>query len=196
MQTAIGQLFIISAPSGTGKTTLTQALLDRFSDIAYSISYTTRMPRKNEIDGVDYHFISHEEFQSGIHVARWAEWAEVHDNFYGTSAGFLDKKIRAGQSVLLDIDVEGRRQVIKRFPNACTIFILPPSLEVLEQRLRSRGTEAEETIQKRLKNAVDEISHRLEYKFIIINDDLEQAKSELFEIIQNKLQSVIVSSQA
>ena len=122
-----GHLFIISAPSGAGKSTLCRAMRDHFPDLLYSISYTTRSPRKGERNGVDYHFILPDDFEKGISRHRWAEWAEVHGNYYGTSAEFLDNELSAGRDILLEIDVQGTRQILQRYPDGITIFILPPS---------------------------------------------------------------------
>jgi len=148
-----GRLFIVSAPSGAGKSTLCRAIRDRLPDLLYSISYTTRRPRDGEQNGVDYYFIARDEFEKGIDCGQWAEWAEVHDNYYGTSAERLDRCLSGGQDILLDIDVQGMRQIIKKYPAGITIFIMPPSLEVLKERLQSRGTDSAETIALRLKNA-------------------------------------------
>ncbi len=177
-------LFILSAPSGAGKTTLCSALLTEFPDIRYSISYTARAPRLGETDGKDYHFISEEAFVKGIEENHWAEWAKVHDNYYGTSACFLDETLASGVDVLLDIDVQGMLKIIPRYPDAVTIFIMPPSMETLSERLKNRGTDSREVIAKRLKNAEGEISQCHHYRHIIINDDLQKATAELFGIIR------------
>ena len=137
-----GSLFIISAPSGAGKTTLTKAVLDRFTDILYSISYTTRELRSGEQDGVDYYFIAKNNFKKGINKAKWAEWAEVHGNYYGTSAEFIDKNLAAGRHILLDIDVQGTIQLLERYPDSITIFIMPPSFEILKETWNRGGLTA------------------------------------------------------
>jgi guanylate kinase len=178
-----GYLFILSAPSGAGKTTLRQALLNQISDLRYSVSYTTRKPREGEQNGVDYFFIAKDEFEKGIAANRWAEWAEVHGNYYGTSAVLLNRKLAAGKDVLLDIDVQGAGQLVKRYPDCITIFIMPPSLAVLEERLQSRATESDATIRLRLKNAKAEMALKKMYRHIVINDQLADAIVELVSII-------------
>ncbi len=178
-----GRLYILSAPSGAGKTTLCQEILKHFSTIRYSISHTTRLPRPGEKDGVDYFFITEEEFVNGIQEGSWAEWAKVHDNYYGTSSRFLDNILLSGSDILLDIDVQGTMKIIKQYPDAITIFIMPPSLEKLNQRLRDRGTDSDEVIEKRLQNAKEEIERKGIYKHTVVNDQLEKAKQELFQII-------------
>jgi guanylate kinase len=178
-----GNLFVVSAPSGSGKTTLCKALLKHFPDIEYSISTTTRKPRKGEIDGIDYHFMGKEEFLEKLNSHCWAEWALVHDHYYGTSATFLDRALASGKNILLDIDVQGMRQILERYPVAVTIFIMPPSLNVLRERLEKRGTDSRETIEKRMGNAEEEISKKDLYRHVIINDRLEKAINELIEIV-------------
>jgi len=179
-----GLLFIISAPSGAGKSTLCRAVRERFSDLVYSISYTTRPPRGGEQNGVDYHFIAKDEFEKGIASGRWAEWAEVHDHYYGTSAEFLDGELSVGRDILLDIDIQGTRQILQRYPDGVTIFILPPSLEVLKSRLHFRDTDSPEVIAVRLKNAREEIAQKDFYRHIITNDRLAVAVAELITLIE------------
>ena len=178
-----GYLFILSAPSGAGKTTLRLALLKQIEDLQYSVSYTTRQPRKGERNGSDYHFIARDEFEKGMAEDRWAEWAIVHGNYYGTSAVFLDNCLSAGQDVLLDIDVQGAAKIIKRYPDSITIFIMPPSIEVLKERLQSRATDSKKTIRLRLKNAEAEMARKKMYRHIIINDQLSDAVAELASLI-------------
>ncbi|HUV50378.1 MAG TPA: guanylate kinase [Anaerolineae bacterium] len=179
------KLFIISAPSGAGKTTLCREALKRFKDITFSISCTTRKPRNGEQDGIDYYFITKEEFKRKIENNKWAEWAEVYGNFYGTSAEFLDTCLSSGKSILLDIDVQGTIQIKKRYPDSITIFIMPPSLEALKTRLESRGTDTRQVIEKRLEAAKKEIEKKDLYRHVIINDQLSRAVSELIEIIES-----------
>ena len=179
-----GLLFIISAPSGAGKSTLCRAVLDHFSDMVYSISHTTRPPRNGERSGTDYHFIAKEDFKKGIASGRWAEWAEVHDNYYGTSADFLDSELNAGRDILLDIDIQGTRQILRRYPEGITIFIMPPSLDTLRLRLLSRGTDSAEAIAVRLNNAKVEMAQKDFYRHIVINDHLPDAISQLIAIIE------------
>jgi guanylate kinase len=179
-----GLLFILSAPSGAGKSTLCRAVRDRFPDLLYSVSYTTRLPRVGEHNGVDYFFITKDEFEHGIARGQWAEWAEVHDNYYGTSADFLDRKLSGGQDILLDIDVQGTHQILTRYPAAITIFIVPPSLAVLRSRLETRGTDSPETIALRLKNAKKEMTQKDRYRYIVINDQLADAVPRLIGIFE------------
>lgn len=180
-----GNLFIISAPSGAGKTTLCKALLERFSDIVYSISYTTRPPRGNEKNGQDYFFIAKEDFERKLKEGYWAEWANVHGHFYGTSREFLDNYLSKGRDILLDIDVQGTRQILEHYPNSVTIFIMPPSLEALRFRLESRATDASHVIEKRLKDAGKEIEHRHIYQHVIVNDKLDEAVDRLTNLVAN-----------
>ena len=179
-----GALFIVSAPSGAGKSTLCRSALDHFSDLFYSISYTTRAPRSQEQNGVDYHFIAKADFEAGIHRDRWAEWAEVHGNYYGTSKKFLDDALLSGRDVLIDIDIQGTRQILERYPNAVTIFIMPPSLEILKERLEARRTDSAEIVAVRLKNAEKEMAQKEIYRHLIINDRLSDAIADLIAIIE------------
>jgi guanylate kinase len=185
MQPKSAHLFIIAAPSGGGKTTLCREVRKRFSDMLYSVSYTTRKLRDGEQEGVDYHFIDKNDFENGIAAGKWAEWARVHGNYYGTSADFLDKGISDGRDILLDIDVQGTRQILERYPNSIAIFILPPSLEVLQQRLKARGTDSPESIAVRLRNAEKEMNQQDLYHHVIVNDQLSKAVAELISIIEN-----------
>ena len=180
----MGRLFILSAPSGAGKTTLCRALMKHFKDMLYSVSFTTREPRKDEISGIDYHFVSREDFAEKIKEGKWAEWAEVHGNYYGTSAGFLDEALSSGRDVLLDIDVEGTRQILKRYPDSVTVFIMPPDLGILRKRIESRGSESIEVIERRLKNAEMEMAQKDIYKHVIINDSLDEAVADIVSIVE------------
>ena len=187
MQTTVkakGRLFIISAPSGAGKTTLCMRLLKYYPDIIYSISYTTRRPRPGETDGKDYHFITREAFLKKQAQDYWAEWARVHDHYYGTSAEFLSNSMAKGHDVLMDIDVQGAMQIKDRFPEAVTIFIMPLSMDILKQRLAGRGTDSQAIIEKRLQNAVREMEQKDLYRHVIVNDDLEKAVKDLIAIVK------------
>lgn len=179
-----GKLFIVSAPSGTGKTTLCQALREKFPGLAYSISHTTRAPRQGEKDGREYFFVSKEDFKKGIEDCKWAEWAEVFGNYYGTSAQFLEESLASGKDILLEIDIHGKTQIAARFEGSVSIFILPPSMEELERRLAGRGSIAPDDMKRRLDTAAEEMSHKEEYRYRITNDDLESAKHALFYIVE------------
>jgi len=178
-----GTLFVISAPSGAGKSTLCRELVRRYKDIRLSVSYTTRPQRKGEINNVHYTFISEKKFRSMITGKKFAEWAMVHGNLYGTSVDRLKKLSREGSDILLDIDVQGARQVKGTYKNTVYIFILPPSMEILKKRLMKRKTESGEAVAMRLKKADDEISSYKEYDYVIINDKLDQAYRQLESII-------------
>lgn len=184
-----GHLFIVSAPSGAGKTTLCQAVLTQFPDMAYSVSHTTRRPRCAERDGVDYFFISVDKFEEMIALNQWAEWAEVHGHYYGTSAKFIDTCLRAGRDILLDIDVQGTFKILERFPGSITIFIMAPSMKVLGERLIKRGTDDKDEIDRRLAQAQAEISQRHRYRHQIVNHVLPVAVNELCDLIRGYRQT-------
>ncbi|SLM30121.1 guanylate kinase [Desulfamplus magnetovallimortis] len=177
-----GDIFVVSAPSGAGKSTLCMKVLETFPDISFSVSHTTRPPRLGEQHGVDYYFISVDEFRERIKNNLWAEWAEVHGNYYGTSCEEIEDNLNHGRHLLLDIDVQGAEQIMRAFPEAVTIFVMPPSIEILEQRLRKRGTDSDDTIAKRLENAAGEIARKDLYQHVIVNDNLEQAQKDFLEI--------------
>lgn len=178
-----GRLFVVSAPSGAGKSTLRRAVFEAFPDLRYSVSYTTRRPRPGEIEGRDYRFISAAEFREGIAAGRWAEWAEVHGHYYGTAAEDLERARDEGADLWLEIDVQGARQILERFPESVTIFILPPSLEALRERMVLRGTETPEEIALRLRNAAHEMAQQHRFRHRIVNDDLEAARRELVALV-------------
>ncbi len=182
------QFVALAAPSGGGKTTLCGMLLKRFPDLALSVSFTTRLPRGTERDGVEYKFVGKPEFEQLIQAGSLIEWAEVHGNFYGTSRDFLEGQSKSGKVVLLDIDVQGVESLRSAFGHRClSIFILPPDMSTLEERLRSRSTESEEKIQRRLKNAAEEIAKSGKFDFRIVNRDLDASFSELCEILRKEV---------
>ncbi len=182
-------LIVLSAPSGAGKTTLCARLLQDLPSLRLSISSTTRAPRGQEKDGVHYSFLTRDQFEAGIRDHRFAEWAMVHGNYYGTSKDFLEGSFRAGTPVLLDIDVQGAESLRNVFPSETyTVFISPPDLDTLEKRLRARGTDTEETIRKRMNNARTEMAAMSKFDAIIVNDDLDRAYSELREVVTRALQ--------
>jgi guanylate kinase len=184
-----GRLFIVSAPSGAGKTTLCEAVRNHFKQLAYSVSYTTRAKRKGERHAVDYHFISRSEFEQGIQHDRWAEWAEVHGNYYGTSARWIVRNLKKGAKILLDIDVQGMRQLLKQFPEAVTIFIAVPSMEELRHRLERRAADDARTIELRMTNAEAEMKQQDQYHHVVVNDDLADAKRQLISILKRYMHS-------
>jgi len=181
-------LIVLSAPSGAGKTTLCARLLKDLSDrVRLSISTTTRAPRGQEVHGTHYFFVSREEFQEQIEQDAFAEWALVHGSYYGTSKQFIHDNLRQGKSVLLDIDVQGAASLRNTFGHQClTIFVAPPSMEQLEDRLRARGTDSDEVIRKRMKNAEAEVARAHEFDHQILNDDLDRAYSELLAVVRNR----------
>lgn len=176
-------LFIVSAPSGAGKSTLCQAARQRFPELVYSVSSTTRPPRAGERHGVDYFFLSQAEFEENIRQGRLAEWAMVHGHYYGTSADFISRHLQAARPVLLDIDVAGMQQIMEKFPEAVTIFIMPPSLEELGRRLEKRGTDDRQSMEKRLQNAKQEMDKKGLYRHVIVNDSLSRATEEFCRVI-------------
>ena len=173
-----GTLYIISAPSGAGKTSLVKALIDDADNIMVSVSHTTRAMRDGEKEGVDYHFVKQEEFLSMVDGGEFLEHANVFDNYYGTSQKHVEQQLLQGLDVILEIDWQGARQVRKQFPESLSVFILPPSSEALKDRLQNRGQDNEEIINRRMKDAVNEMSHYAEFDYIIVNDDFNQALQE------------------
>lgn len=180
-----GLLLILSAPSGCGKTTLAHKLLEKETPYgSFSVSYTTRAPRGKERDGVDYHFVEEPTFRKMIEKGQLLEWAQVHDKLYGSPASTVDEA-RSGKLVAFDIDVQGGNQIKAKHPEAVSVFILPPSMEELERRLRDRKTDSEAVIQKRLVNAREEIeSGTATYDYLLVNDDLERAFEDLCSIVR------------
>jgi guanylate kinase len=178
-----GQLFVISAPSGAGKSTILKALKGRIEGIGYSISHTTRRPRGTEKDGTDYHFVERETFSRMIDAGDFVEWARVYDDLYGTSSSSLNEQTATGLDVLLDVDSQGARNIKKNFRTSVLIYVLPPSLEALRKRLMARGTDNESVIRARMEKVPHEIKQCLWYDYIIINDDLEKAIEEAQAII-------------
>jgi guanylate kinase len=174
---------ILSAPSGGGKTTIARRLLAARPDIGYSVSATTRAPRAGEVNGEHYHFVSREEFERRRAAGEFAEWAEVHGNLYGTLRSEVDRVLATGRHVLMDIDVQGARQFADAFPESVLVFVLPPSGEVLLQRLAGRSTESPAALALRLRNARDEIRAIADYHYVVVNDDLEKAIKYVASII-------------
>ena len=181
-----GYLFIISGPSGVGKGTLIKKLFKKVPDLYYSISLTTRKPRGEEREGIDYHFVNKKTFEKYIDEGRFAEWADVHGDYKGTLLSTIDESLAEGKDLLLEIDVQGALQIKKEYPEGIFIFITPPSWEELEERLRGRDTEEEESLKKRLTDARGEMEFSKHYDYIIINDELEKASEELEAIIVNE----------
>lgn len=179
-----GQLYIVAAPSGAGKTSLVAALLRHLNQLEVSVSHTTRAPRPGEVDGVNYHFTSSAYFQQLIAEEVFFEWAEVFGNFYGTSQQSVEARLAAGVDVILEIDWQGAQQVRQKMPQALSIFILPPSLEALQQRLTQRGQDSAEVIAGRMAQAQSEMSHWAEFDYLVINDDFDQALADLSAIFQ------------
>ena len=181
-----GQLYIISAPSGAGKTSLVAALLKSDSAVEVSVSHTTRKPRPGEQDGVNYHFVDITFFEQLISENSFLEYAKVFENFYGTSKVWIESRLSAGQDIILEIDWQGAQQVRKLMPNAMSIFILPPSKEALRKRLQNRAQDDEAVIEKRMAEAASESSHYAEYDFLVINDDFDTALADLISIFRSQ----------
>jgi guanylate kinase len=174
---------ILSAPSGAGKTTIARKLLERRADLGYSVSCTTRAQRPGEVDGDDYHFLSRTQFEAERDAGAFAEWAEVHGKYYGTLRREVERVLASGRHCLMDIDVQGARQFAAAFPETVLVFILPPSGEALLQRLTGRGSEDEERLLLRLRNAKAEIAEVGRYHYVVVNDDLEQAVGRVASVI-------------
>lgn len=181
----VGNLFVVSGPSGAGKGTLLSQVIERIPDAWVSVSATTRSPRPGEIEGVHYFFLDTDHFKSLVEQDGFLEWAQVHDNYYGTLKQSVIDHMNAGDQVVLEIDVQGALQVRKALPEAHLVFIEPPSLEELERRLRQRGTETEDVISSRMKTAEVELAQKMEYDVQVVNNDLERAVDELVEVINS-----------
>lgn len=180
LQPKRGLLLVVSSPSGAGKTTLCHRLIDEFPNVVFSVSYTTRPKRRGEEDGVDYHFVDDATFQKMVADGEFAEWAEVHGHRYGTTVQTVRQALEGGKHVLFDIDYQGGRQIKAKFENeAVLVFVLPPSLEELERRLRQRATDSPEVIERRLRKAHDELKQYGLYQYLIVNDDLLRAYDRL-----------------
>ena len=177
-------VFIISAPSGSGKSTLVGRLLASDPNILFSVSYTTRKPRGTEVEGHSYHYISREDFEARIRRGEFLEYAEVFGNYYGTHRGILERAIAEHKDLVLDIDVQGARQLKESIKDAVSIFILAPSREILERRLRARSEDSEAVIQRRLREAADEIRSYTSYDYVLVNDDLERSADTLAAIVK------------
>ncbi|WP_312595017.1 guanylate kinase [Stutzerimonas nitrititolerans] len=184
MSASTGTLYIVSAPSGAGKTSLVKALLDAQPQVRVSVSHTTRGIRPGEVDGVNYHFVSREEFLERLERDEFLEHAEVFGNLYGTSQRWLEQTLDEGYDLILEIDWQGAQQVRRLMPQAKSIFILPPTQEALRQRLNNRGQDSDEIIEKRMREAVSEMSHYVEYDYLVINDDFAHALIDLQSIFR------------
>ncbi|WP_207060825.1 guanylate kinase [Motiliproteus sp. SC1-56] len=190
-----GTLYIVSAPSGAGKTSLVKALLQRDPLVSVSVSHTTRAPRPGEVEGWDYYFVSREDFESMVAEDAFLESAEVFGNFYGTSRAAVESTLAEGKDVILEIDWQGAQQVRTLMPEAVSVFILPPSREALEERLNNRGQDAAEVIAGRMAQAVTEMSHYHEYDYLVVNDQFEQALEELAAVFLCRRQTLVRQRQ-
>lgn len=190
-----GRLFILSGPSGVGKGTVRARLFEKIPGLVYSISCTTRSPREGEIDGVHYRFIDDAAFDSFVREGRFLEWARVHENRYGTLRADVENQLSEGRSVVLEIDVQGALQVKRKMPESVMIFIMPPSMRELEERLSGRGTEETEMVRIRLRNAESELALSGQYDYAVVNDQVERAANELAEIFMNEMSRTKESEQ-
>ena len=189
-------LYVFAAPSGAGKTSLVKALVEQSDGIEVSVSHTTRAPRPGEVDGVNYHFTNVEAFNAMVNEGAFLEHAQVFDNFYGTAQANIEERLEARVDVILEIDWQGARQVRQQFPDSLGVFILPPSRQALEDRLRGRGQDGDDVIARRMRDAVSEMSHFAEFDFLVINDDFDTALEELKAIITaNRLRTPLQASR-
>lgn len=195
MQHLPGNLFILSAPSGAGKSSLINAMLGKHADMQLSVSHTTRAPRAGEQNGVHYHFVSVETFQQLIAEGVFLEWAEVFGNFYGTSKAAIAAQLAQGIDVFLDIDWQGAQQIRPQVPGVISVFILPPSVAELEKRLQGRGTDSVEVIAKRMQQAKSEISHFPEYDYVLVNDDFQQCLAQFEAVVLAARQTLYKQQQ-
>jgi len=191
-----GKLFVFAAPSGAGKTTLVHAMVAKHPELRFSISYTTRKPRRNEANGVDYLFVSEEEFMRLRDAGEMLEYAEVFDHYYATSRSQVEKHLADKRNVILEIDWQGARQVRESMPECITVFILPPSVEELERRLRDRRTDAPEVIERRLRDALSDMSHWDEFDYVIINDELDKAVADLEAVLAGEGEACSTTNDA
>ena len=185
-----GRLYVVSAPSGAGKTSLVKALMEREPRIRFSVSYTTRTPRLTEVPGRDYHFVTMERFAEMVARDEFLEHAQVFDNFYGTGAQQVQDKLAAGRDVLLEIDWQGARQVRLAMPASVSIFVLPPSRPALEHRLRERRTDDDATIARRLSDAASDMAHYGEFDYVVVNDQFDKAVADLIAILDDRGQNL------
>jgi guanylate kinase len=183
MKDPLGTLYVISAPSGAGKTSLVKALLEKTEGIGVSVSHTTRAKREGEQDGVDYHFVDKATFEKMVEDSAFLESAQVFDNYYGTAIANIEDKLKKGEDVILEIDWQGAEQVRKQLPYVVNIFILPPSQQALEERLRGRGQDSDDIIARRMRDAKSETSHYSEYDYLVVNDEFDNALIELKSIV-------------
>lgn len=190
-----GTLYVVSAPSGAGKTSLVKALVQHIAQVQLSVSHTTRPPRSREQDGVDYHFISESAFLAEVENSTFLEHAQVFNHYYGTSQHWVQAQLATGKDIILEIDWQGARQVRRLKPESVGIFILPPSREALEQRLRQRKQDSEEVIQHRLQKAVEEMNHYVEFDYLVVNDDFTQALDDLQAIVHSHRLQQLVQAQ-
>ena len=185
-----GLLIVMSGFSGAGKGTLLKSVMSQYDNYVFSVSMTTRSPREGEVDGKDYFFVDRQTFERTIEEDGLVEHAEYCGNYYGTPKAYIEKKLKEGMNVILDIEVMGATQIKKKFPNALMIYVVPPSIEILRERLSKRGSETKEVIDKRLLKAKEECEYISDYEYIIVNDDLEEAKKKFINIVDTARQAV------